>query len=158
MPAELSRWITEESNWSKFSPLIALLFKLHAPGSKFSNAFQIIPVRQIHERKKLFFWKSGPDWHFNLKLIGRDLRFWAIQPLQKPPFRPQSVEFWSLTHHWMRQGQYFLAHFELAPYSTSTTVWQPFCELCAKTVTLCTFGMLVVYYFHIHKSVSCQAH
>ena len=43
----------------------------------------------------------------------RDSRFWAIQRLQKPPCRPQSVGKWSLTHRWMRQDQGFPAHVEL---------------------------------------------
>ena len=39
---------------------------LDAPGSKLSSAHRISFVRQARERETIFFWKSGPDWHFHL--------------------------------------------------------------------------------------------
>ena len=55
--------------------------------SKIYRALRINPVRQTGDRKTIFFWKSGPDWNFNFKSIGRDSRFWSIHRLQKFPYR-----------------------------------------------------------------------
>ena len=103
------------------------------------------PVRQTRDRKTIFIWKSGPDWHFNLESIGRDSSFWSTQWLQKPPCR---LGLASLTHHRMRHGQGFPAHFELAPYDTLTTVGQAFSELRAKRATWRRFEMSFVYYWN----------
>ena len=41
-----------------------------------------------------------------------------------------------LTHRWMRQRQYFQAHFESAPYDTPASVWSFISENQAKTQNL----------------------
>ena len=55
--------------------------------------------------------------------------FIATSPLQNSLEPPQVVGLQTFTHHSMRQNQSFPAHFELEPYDTPASVWQPFCEI-----------------------------
>jgi len=64
--------------------------------------------------------------------VKNKLSYKATSQLQNSTDRSQVVGFRRLTHRSMRQGPYFSAHFESAPYDKFENLWNPFSENGSK--------------------------
>ena len=78
--------------------------------------------------------KLPRNWVFLAKLLTKNLYFLATQTFQTRWDRLQVVEFWRLTHRWMRQGREFPAHIELSLYDTRERLRRQISENQAKTL------------------------
>ena len=137
--------------WTHFAPKIRFLLNLYrmfpirsqvcrtsliqsaleSPDLGASNGGQNVEIRPLGTNLVTVEIAGAPN---NSEFSGEIfvISYFVVLPFPNSLNQLQVVEVRSLPHRWMHQGQYFPAHFDLAPYDTPASVQNTFSRTGSK--------------------------